>query len=465
MIRLGVVLAVLASAIPFGMGAQQATPIYYPPVRYEVVMRQGADTAPLVASLSRWQCRRDLWMPPVVAVTCWGAGLDSLRSVPGVLSVTWDRLSDPPPEPEPSPFAMARADDPTAALPWHLGVTRVDSLWNRGLTGAGVTVGIIDSGIDPTHATYGGRVRGFNVVASDGGFIGGGTTDTTAYREEPGCRDHGTHVTGTAVSNGWGVATEAQAITVRVFEQISGSCRSWQSSQLAGIQALRERGARVISASIGGTSFSGSYATVIDILRAEGTIFVGAAGNAGVTPEQFPGGYLSSVTVGSVNSSGTGRSGFSNFGTQLDVVAPGEGIVSTMPNQGTASKTGTSMATPHVAGVVALIRQRLPEVSSDSIVAILRAGTRDLGEIGCDDQTGCGLVDGMALVRLLFAPAPMIPAPPPTPAGQTRCVAVASPNPWSATVDDGALSLWQDGSSLCWLGTSPGRFTVRLRSI
>lgn len=461
----GVMLAILASAIPSGMGAQQATPTYFPPVRWEVVMRQRADTAPLAASLTRWQCRRDLWMPPVVAVTCWGAGLDSLRSVPGVLSVTWDRLSDPPPPaPEPSPFAFARIDDPAATIPWHLAMIRVDSLWNRGLTGEGVTVGLIDSGIDPTHATFGGRVRGLNVVSSDGGIFGApATPDTTLYREEPGCRDHGTHVTGSAVSDGWGAAPSATAITVRVFEQISGGCRSWQSTQLAGIAALLDRGVGVISASIGGTSFSQSYANTIQQARDAGVVFVAAAGNAGVTPEQFPGGYPGSVTVGSVNSSGTGRSGFSNFGVQLDVMAPGEGIVSTMPNQGTATKTGTSMATPQVAGVVALIRQRLPTVSGDSIVALLRAGSVDLGAPGCDDQTGCGRIDGMALVRLLFAQAPMIPTPAAVAVGDTRCVAVSASSPWAATTESD-LDVWQDAGSLCWRGTVPGRFTIRLRS-
>lgn len=462
----GVMLAILALATPCGMDARQVAPLPLPPLRYSLVMRQGADTAPLAASLTRWQCRRALWAPPVIAVRCAWSWSDSLRRVPGVVAVDYDRMEDSPPTPEPSPSAAVRADDPSAVAPWHLALIRVDSIWNRGLTGEGVTVGIIDSGIDPTHATYGGRVRGLNVVASEGGLFGApADPDTTLWREEPGCRDHGTHVTGSAVSDGWGAAPSATAITVRVFEQISGGCRSWQSTQLAGIAALLDRGVGVISASIGGTSFSQSYANTIQQARDAGVVFVAAAGNAGVTPEQFPGGYPASVTVGSVNGSGTGRSSFSNFGTQLDVVAPGEGIVSTMPNQGTASKTGTSMATPHVAGVVALIRQRLPSVSGDSIVALLRAGTRDIGATGCDDQTGCGVIDGMALVRLLFAPAPMIVTPPPTPVGQTRCVAVASPNPWSATVDDGALSLWQDGSSLCWLGTSPGRFTVRLRSI
>lgn len=460
----GVMLAVLATATPLvGMGAQQVAPLPFP-VRYEVVMREGADTAPLVASLVRWRCRRDLWSPPIAAVTCWAAGQDSLRSVPGVQSVTWDRLSDPPPpEPEPSPFALARADDPAAAVPWHLALIRVDSLWNRGLTGEGVTVGIIDSGIDPTHATYGGRVRGFNVVTADGSVFGvNGQADTLAYREETGCRDHGTHVTGSAVSNGWGVAPGATAITVRVFEQISGSCRSWQSSQQAGIMALRDRGASVISASIGGTSFSSSYAAMIQQLRDAGILFTGAAGNSGTMPEQFPGGYPASITVASINSAGTGKSSFSNWGSQLDVGAPGEGIVSTMPSQGTASKTGTSMATPQVAGVVALIRQRLPDVSADSIVTLLRAGTRDLGPTGCDDQTGCGLVDGMELVRLLFSRAPMIPAPPSTAVGVTRCVPVPGTD-WTATTT-GTLTIWRDAGNLCWRGTTPGLFTVRLQS-
>src|SRR5690606_9592019 len=117
---------------------------------------------------------------------------------------------------------------------------------------------------------------------------------------------------------------------------------------------------------------------------------VAAAGN-NTSSVMFPGSSDHSIGVAALTSSNNWAS-YSNVGPQVDFAAPGSGITSTMPGGGTGSKSGTSMATPHVAGVVALLLADNPSLSYDGLYDLLKARAQDVDAAGFDNRTGWGLV-------------------------------------------------------------------------
>lgn len=445
-----VLLLNLIGAYTSPASAQAAAAPFVMPWRFVVVTDQ-PDT--LRVRLAAWRCPVALDAPPVVAAWCPMTWPDSLRSVPGVRLVEWDELRPIPVRD--APPAML-GDDLAApqALPWNLTMIGADSAWGRGVTGAGVVVAIMDSGIDSLHPDLN-VVGGRNFAPGNGGAEAWGDTFS-------GCNGHGTHVAGTVGSVRHGVAPGVGLFAARIFENINGNCSAWGSSQTVAVNWLAQNGYRIVNASVGGSNnFAASLAA--DAFRAAGGTFVAASGNAAGATAQCPACYPSTISVGALNSGGVVE-GYSNRDPALDLTAPGGGIVSSMPGGGTASKSGTSMASPHVAGVVALLRQLRPGLSPDSVRALLRASAVDGGPVGFDPAYGFGRVDVPRLLALVIPRAPIVPSPTPTPVGETRCVPVASASPWTATTT-GTLDVWQSGSSLCWRGDVAGTFTIRLRSL
>ncbi len=208
-------------------------------------------------------------------------------------------------------------------------------------TGAGVTAYVIDTGIRFSHSQFGGRAEsGYDAVD-------GGSADD--------CNGHGTHVAGTIGGSDYGVARGVSLIAVRVLN-CSGSGST--SGVIAGIDWVTSHhgsGAAVANMSLGG---GGSRALDAAVERsiADGVTYVVAAGNSNAnacssSPARVPG----AITVGATTASDA-RASYSNYGSCVDLFAPGSGITSAWFTSDTAAATlsGTSMASPHVAGVVAL---------------------------------------------------------------------------------------------------------------
>ena len=228
------------------------------------------------------------------------------------------------------------------------------------LTGRGVHAYVLDTGVRPTHIEFNGRVgAGFTAIND-----GRGTVD---------CDGHGTHVSGTIAGGTLGVAKEATVVPVRVLG-CNGSGAT--SGIIAGLDWVARNGIHpaVANMSLGG-GISSSLDTAVRNTVASGIPVVVAAGNSNANAcNQSPAREPSAITVGATTRTDA-RSSFSNFGSCVDLFAPGSGIVSAYFTSDTAVATlsGTSMASPHVAGFAAQILQAAPAATPAQIVQAITA--------------------------------------------------------------------------------------------
>ncbi len=213
---------------------------------------------------------------------------------------------------------------------------------------------------------------------------------------------HGTHCAGIAAAtqNGFGLigaAPEAKLIAVKVLNDKGAGSYSWIAKGIKYIADLNIPGisTKVLSLSLGGGGGSSSLKAAIKYAISKGCFVVAAAGNSyrgeNVNSMNFPARYDEVIAVGSINKQSQ-PSRFSSAGPQLDVVVPGEQIYSTHKNKGYAFLTGTSMATPLVAGVVALLAAHRKEIKNQGMMhEHLRSSSKDIFKAGFDNRTGFGI--------------------------------------------------------------------------
>jgi subtilisin family serine protease len=254
---------------------------------------------------------------------------------------------------------MVYLDATQSGATW--GLDRIDQR-NRPLNGTyiynttatNVRAYIIDSGVLASHSQFGGRVSGGASYISDGR----GTSD---------CNGHGTHVAGTVAGSVHGVAKGARIVPVRVFGCTGGSSNS---TIIAGIDWVRANHVKpaVANMSLGGGASSATDTATNNLINAGVTVVV-AAGNSNANACNFsPARVANAITVGSTTSTDA-RSSFSNFGTCVNIFAPGSSITSAWFTSTSATNTisGTSMASPHVAGVAALYLAGAPSATPATV--------------------------------------------------------------------------------------------------
>jgi subtilisin family serine protease len=264
-----------------------------------------------------------------------------------------------------------------------------------------VTIAVIDSGVDVTHPDLVAKLLpGYDFIESD-----------TIPQDEYG---HGTHVSGIAAAssnNGMGVSGVswgAQILPVRVLD--AGGNGTY-ATLAAGIIWAVDHGAQILNLSLGGTSPNSTLLSAVNYAYDRGVLIIAASGNDGSGNLRYPARYPVVVSVGSTNSLNQ-RSGYSNYGTGLDLMAPGESIYSTNPGGGYGFRTGTSMSAPFVSGLAAILWGMPGYGSALNVETAMEKSALDLGNPGWDGEYGYGLIQMDA--ALLYSTNPPHPHKTPT---------------------------------------------------
>jgi subtilisin family serine protease len=291
------------------------------------------------------------------------------------------------------------AGDPLRSQQYGLSMVESDAA-HLTATGAGATVAIVDTGVLATHPDLrGGRlVPGYDFVDND------------ALPQDG--NGHGSHVTGivgATAGNGVGVSSVAPGARLMPIRVLDDDGSGSSDDVAKGIDYAVAHGADVINLSLGGdlpdifTPIFGedAFGAAIDHALDAGRIVVAASGNNGLPACSQPSGSGRLLCVGSVGPSGT-RSSFSNFGSGLGIMGPGEDVISTYNNGGYERISGTSQATPHVAGVAALLVGK--GIRGQAAVNRILATARDAGPAGPDPQYGAGIVNARRAVAGLSSP-------------------------------------------------------------
>lgn len=278
--------------------------------------------------------------------TAGAAFIEAMKKNPHVLSVENDTIVNIDATTQSNPdWGLDRIDQ--KALP-------LNSTYSYLQTGSGTTAYIVDTGILSSHQEFSGRVLSGYTAISDGN----GTTD---------CNGHGTHVAGTVGGTTYGVAKNVNLVPIRILG-CDGSGAS--SNVIAGLDWILKNGKKpaVVNMSLGGAT-SSSLDSAVENLYNNGYVMVVAAGNSNTDAcTSSPARVSKAITVAATDNTDT-RASYSNYGSCVDIFAPGSQINSSWIGNNTATKilNGTSMATPHVAGVVAEMLQSTPTASPQTI--------------------------------------------------------------------------------------------------
>jgi subtilisin family serine protease len=287
-----------------------------------------------------------------------------------------------------APLALAEIID------WGLALLNVPDHWKR-TQGAGVRVGILDTGIDESHQDLAAAIDEVR--------------DFTRSRHGPADRSgHGTHVAGivAARQNGGGVIGVAPQARLLIAKVLGDDGVGSSAAVAAGLDWACDNGADVISMSLGSPQPDMQLRTAIERAAAKGVFLITAAGNAGRSNSvNYPARWRETVAVAAVDRNGR-LSRFSSRGPQVDIAAPGQDVLSTYHDGGYARLSGTSMAAPFVSGVAALLVSlhrdaqlaRTPLRTIADLREHLRRTARDAGPTGHDPGYGWGLINPNGLL-------------------------------------------------------------------
>lgn len=273
---------------------------------------------------------------------------------------------------------------------WGLPAVEAPAAWNKLGLWEGpkldeVVVAVLDTGVSVNHPDLRGRVlnKGYNAI-----------DDSQSVNDVDG---HGTHVSGiiaAQTNNDIGVAgvTGTAPVSILPIKVLDDDGYGTTVSIAKGIDKAVELGADVINMSLGGQGYSKLMQESIRKAVDKGVVVVVAAGNSGDNADgYFPAGYPEPVTVASSNSRGD-TSDYSNFGGPIDLIAPGEDVLSTVTDGEYESYSGTSMASPFVAGAAALVKLTHPDWDVQQIRTALENTAKDIDKPGFDASTGHGLL-------------------------------------------------------------------------
>lgn len=314
-------------------------------------------------------------------------------------------------------------DDPKYPEQWAHPYVNTPAAWGTNSGSASVTIAVLDTGLDITHPEISDR------VVSGYDFVNGDADPSDDH-------GHGTRVTGLAAATGnnargvAGMDWNARIMPVKVMN--SSGTGSW-STVARGLTYATDNGANVINMSIGGPA-SSTLQSAVQYAYGKGVTLCAAAGNGGTEYVEYPAAYPEVIAVGSVWKDRL--SSFSSYGSQLSVVAPGEGVWTIERGGGYRASAGTSAATPFVAGLAALLHAAKPGISPVEVEAAITRTARDLGDPGWDKYFGWGHIDAAAALAAIGTPTPSDPEPATPPAEDSAPEPVPAPDPEPEPVAD-----------------------------
>ena len=306
---------------------------------------------------------------------------------------------------------------------WGLKANRLDCepAWDTA-RGGGIVVAVVDTGIDRNHEDIGaniwmnaGEIAGNGVDDDGNGYV----DDVYGWDFATGSGDndpadghgHGTHCAGTigaVADNGLGIVGVAPEVRVMAVKGLSDAGSGSDVDLAQCVYYAVNNGADVLSNSYGGPGYSQTMADAFEYAHANGCVSVAAAGNANSDVSGFMPANIECVIKVAATDANDVKASFSNYGWTLDVAAPGVDILSlraagtslgTAVNSLYTRANGTSMACPHAAGMCALIMARTPGIDPDTVRAVLRATSDDLGAPGMDELYGYGRINAHEAMR------------------------------------------------------------------
>ena len=298
---------------------------------------------------------------------------------------------------------------------WNLDLIHVREMWEKGFTGKGVKIGILDTGVDADHPALQGKIKDFAFIDKSG--------SSERIKDAYDTDSHGTHVSGIAVGGSLqkplGVAPDSSLSVGVVIPGGSGSF----SQIIGGLEwilnpdndPLTNDSPRIVNLSLGLPGFVKIWTPIFQKLLAKNILPVCSIGNEGDGISSSPGNTPNAFAVGAYDSNkkcGFFSSGSdqikwedttiqTDFYSKPDISAPGVSILSCIPDKGYEKMSGTSMASPHVAGAAAVLAQAFPEASSYDLRYFLMAGAQDEGKKGYDTRFGQGSLDVFNSFKLM----------------------------------------------------------------
>ncbi len=354
---------------------------------------------------------------------------------------------------------------------WNLRDVNAPAAWDISTGSPNFVIAILDTGVDGRHGDLKGKVlSSIDYIGEDNPFDGLGY--------------HGTHVAGIAAARTnntddvmfggvAGMSWDATLMDVKIANHFG---KAPDASASLGVVYAADNGAKIINLSFGGEDRSDILQDAINYAYNKGALVVAASGNCAdpetyrdndcktVNPPIYPAADDNVLAVGAINQKRE-RAVFSEHGGYVAVVAPGEEIISLVPNQMFATTKGTSQAAPHVSALANLIWAVNPNLTNAQVTNIITSTVRDLGSPGRDDQYGFGLMDaGAALAKAQMAMSPSIigffaaVTDTRTMTGTLRVSSLVNPYNWSASVSSSATWLSVDPPS----GVAPANLNISI---
>ena len=281
-------------------------------------------------------------------------------------------------------------------LEYHVTLNNANKAWNCFSSGGGIVLAVVDSGVDLNHPD----LRD-NLLP---GFYQEGSSPDDG-------NGHGTHVAGIAgaVANNGGVVGVAPQVKIIPVRVLGSNGTGSASGVAAGIVDAVDGGAHIINMSLGSTQTSSAIFDAVNYAADNDVLLIAASGNCGDSfyflngcssrhQTSYPAGHSVVVSVGATTDS-LSRSSFSTANSTVELAAPGSSILSTYKDNQYAKLSGTSMASPNIAGTAALAWAANPSLSASDMRLLLRDAAIDLGPTGRDNQFGYGFVDAYEAVR------------------------------------------------------------------